>query len=554
MKIILLIIFFIPVFVNANELTKNPQIANRIEHNKQILCVDKLKCKSPLLPKFYANRKYSLAWIKNGELTSSGTDLVAAIENSYMDGLDPRIYHIRQINKMVAKLQNGDGANNPDLVANLDLTLTDGLLLYINNLVYGWQDSKKLYPDWPIAQKKIDLLSAADKMASSGKINEVLQDISPKYPGYQKLREKLADYYSVAANDNGWDSIPSGDVLQNGANGGRVKMLQDRLYISGELSSIDHPGVFDNDVEKAVTLYQENNGIDDDGTVGPQTLRSLNVSVTNRIRQIELNMDRMRFLPDSYPARYAVVNVPDYSLETFEDGKQKLLSPVVVGKPTKKTCILNSQITTVEINPFWNVPYGIASKELLPEIKSNPKYLADNNIKVFQVSNGKSSEIDPKTINWKKVESGNFNFRFRQNPGDDNALGKLKFMFQNNCSIYLHDSPFPELFDETQRGFSHGCVRVGKPTDFANFLLAPNKGWSEKSLDTEITSGKQKFVKIAKPLQLYIIYITAWYDPDVDFVQFRDDIYNFDKLSLYPVYISPKNVKQVQPASSPVTN
>lgn len=535
------------IISNAEEFTKNKQVANRFQlaKDKPVFCADKTKCKSPLLAKFYADHNYSLVWIKDGALTSAGSDVVAALESSTMDGLDPRIYHIKQILRMVAGLQNADLVSNADTIANLDLTLTDGLLLYLNNLVYGWQDGKKLYPQWPIAQKKIDLLEAASKMAANGNVDKIIQDISPKYPGYSKLREKLADYYQVAAVDGGWQTIPDDDNLQIGSKGAAVKLLQDRLYISGELASIDHPGEFDGVLEKAVIQYQQNNGIDDDGTVGPQTFRSLNVSVTNRIRQIELNMDRMRFLPDNYPSRYVLVNVPDYSLEAFEDGKLKLFSPVVVGRANKKTCILNSQISTIEMNPFWNVPYSIASKETLPAIKADPKFLADNNIKVFKVNNGQYKEIDPNTINWKKIESGNLNFRFRQNPGDDNAMGKLKFMFQNNCGIYLHDSPFPELFDETQRGFSHGCIRVGKPSEFANYLLSQNKDWSENAFNTELATGKEKFVKIVKPVELNIIYITAWYDPEVDFIQFRDDIYNYDKLSLYPVYLPKKVVKQV---------
>lgn len=544
--VLVLILFGMSVTLYAEKFVTNKQLASRIQsaRNKPIMCSDRVKCKSALLAEFYARRKYSLAWIKDDSLTSSGSAVVSALRNSSMDGLDPRVYHIRQIERMLAKLQDSDTVVSDNLIISLDMMLTDGLLLYINNLVYGWQDGKKLYPQWPIAHKKIDLVDAADKMSITGDVDKILQDISPKYPQYLKLREKLADYYQVASVDGGWDTIPDGDTLQRGSKGDRVKLLQNRLYISGELASINHPGEFDSDLEKAVILYQENNGIDDDGIVGPETLRSLNVSVINRIRQIELNMDRMRFLPDNYPSRYVIVNIPDYSLQTFDDGKLKLLSPVVVGQPNKQTCILNSQIGTIEINPFWNVPSSIASKEILPVVKNNPKYFASNDIKVFKVTEGQYNEIDPGTIDWKKIESGKLNFRFRQNPGDINAMGKLKFMFPNACGIYLHDSPDPELFDETQRGFSHGCIRVGKPKDFAGFLLSQNDGWKEKKFSKELNSGKQQFVSIDKPVQLYIIYLTAWYDADEDFVQFRDDIYNLDKLSLYPVYLSKKVVKK----------
>lgn len=537
------------VFANAEKFVTNKQVINRIKYAKdgQVMCTEKLVCKSKLLAKFYARRKNSLAWVRGGVLTPSGNALVEAIANANMDGLDPRVYHIKQIEKMVAALKQDGEIADFDAIANLDLTLTDGLLLYINNLVNGWQDGKTLYPEWPIAQKKIDLLAVASKIVISDDINQELQDISPKYPDYLQLREKLADYYKIAANNPDWETIEGGgELLQHGSKGDRVISLQKRLYVSGELSSLDHLGKFDANVESAVMLYQANNGIDSDGMVGPQTLRSLNVSVEDRIRQIELNMDRMRFLPDEYPTRYAVVNIPDYSLRTFDDGKLTLLSPVVVGKPDKQTCVLNSQISMIEVNPFWNVPSSIASKETLPAIKADPAFLKNNDIKVFTVTKGKYSEVDPKKINWNKVESGHLNFRFRQNPGEDNAMGKLKFMFQNKCGIYLHDSPFPELFDETQRGFSHGCIRVGMPTEFAGFLLSSNKEWNNQSLDNELTKGEHKFVKLNKPMQLYIIYLTAWYNADEDFIQFRDDIYSFDKLSLYPLYLPKKKADETQ--------
>lgn len=546
-------LFLALVFAHAEEFVTNKQIANRIGSvkGKQIMCAQRLACKSPLLAQFYTNRKNALAWVRGGVLTSSGTALIEAIENANLDGLDPRVYHLKQIQKMATELKENDSSVDFDAIANLDLTLTDGILLYMNNLVYGWQNPKVLYPQWPLAQKKVDLLAAAGKMVTDDDINKTLQEISPKYPEYIKLREKLADYFKVAVEDDGWETIDDGETLQEGAKGDRVKILQKRLYISGELSDLKNSGEFDSNLTKAVTLYQENNGIDDDGVVGSQTLRSLNVPVGKRIQQIELNMDRMRFLPDSYPDRYAIVDIPDYSLTVIEGGKLKLFSPVVVGKPNKQTCVLNSQISDIEINPFWNVPSSIASKETLPAVQADPKFLANNDIKVFKLKDGKYSEIDPDKVDWKKIKSSNLNYRFRQNPGDDNAMGKLKFKFLNRCGIYLHDSPFPELFDETQRGFSHGCVRVGMPVDFATFLLSPNKGWSKDAFDAQLALGKQNSVKLSKPLQLYIVYLTAWYDPEEDFVQFRDDIYNFDKLSLYPVYMTKKSVQNSEETSKP---
>lgn len=530
-------LFCVCLAANADELQANQYIVDKIQGSKSISCAPSLKCSSPFLSRFYKDRDYSTAWIKDGKLTPSGIAVVSAIENANMDGLDPRTYHVLQIDKMAALMQ--DNKIDDDLIANLDMTLSDGLLLYLNNLVNGLQNGKKLYPNWPIVKKNVNLLEIAQKITQADDVNKILIKAGPKYPGYAKLHEKLADYYAIA-RQGGWKTIPDDDILQKGDQGDRVKLLQRRLYVSGELPEVTNSGLFDDNLRKAVIKYQQNNGLNDDGVVNQKTLNSLNVSVGKRIRQIELNMDRMRFLPDDYPDRYVIVNIPGYSLEAYEGGRMILYSDVVVGQPNKKTCVLNSKINMMELNPYWNIPVSIV-KEILPDIKANPGYLADNGIKVFKVNDrGQYSEINPKSIDWKNAGSGILNLRFREDPGEENALGRYKFIFANNCGIYLHDSLAQSAFDESARGLSHGCIRISEVDDFANYLIKTNKDWDSKRLGTELDSNKHQFVKFSEPVQLYIIYLTSWYDDEEDFVQFRDDIYHYDKLSGYPLYLPHK--------------
>lgn len=539
MKKVLLVITCVWLTANADGSLGSAQIASQLKNGNPISCAPGLKCSSPLLTKFYQNRRNKLAWVKDNGLTPAGKALVTAISQANVDGLDPRRYHVKQINNLLAEL-NDNTENRSSVLTSLDITLSDGLLLYLDNLVYGLNNSKRLYPGWPSAIKQVNLIDIATDATQTNNIDQVLINAGPKYPGYSGLRGKLADYYKVA-NNGGWKNIPGGEDLKKGAIGERVSLLQQRLYISGELLGVSHQGEFDDDLEKAVIKYQQNNGLADTGVVDKDTLKSLNIPVGTRIRQIELNMDRMRFLPDAYPERYVLVNVPDYSLVAMENKKITLFSDLVVGKPNKRTCILNSTITTIEINPYWNVPVSIV-KEILPDIKANPSYLADNGIKVFKVeSNGQYVEVDPKTINWKNPDGDILSLRFREDPGEDNALGRFKFIFANNCGIYLHDSLAQSAFEASNRGLSHGCIRVAEVDDFARYLLATKEGWGRQRLEQELASGKNKFVKLAKPMPLYIIYLTAWYDRDEDFVQFRDDIYHFDKLKLYPLYLNEEN-------------
>ncbi|MCC2625638.1 MAG: hypothetical protein K0R14_1511 [Burkholderiales bacterium] len=521
------------ILARADEVSKNvltSPIAYRID-SRPIKCAPELTCTSPSLATFYQNRQHAFAWVKNGELTLPGEALVRAIRRAYIDGLDPRAYHVNQINKMVAKLNSGDIAVSLDL----ELTLTDGLFLYLNNLVYGLQNGKTLYPGWPIASKYVDLQEVAGRIAKTDDIDEILLSIAPKYPGYAMLREKLSDYYRIASK-GGWEPIPLGaESLKKGSKGKRVALLQRRLYLSGELSDDDTSGEFDKDLQQAVIKYQKDNGLTEDGVVNKQTLNSLNIPIEKRIRQIALNMDRMRFLPDDRPSRYVQVNIPSYTLEAFENGKLEVFSGVVVGKPNKRTCVLNSQIARAEINPYWNIPPSIV-KEILPDIKADPNYLAENGIKVFNVeSGGRYTNVDPRGINWE--DPSVLNLKFREDPGEDNALGRFKFIFDNKCGIYLHDSIAQAAFDETRRGLSHGCIRIAEVDDFANYLLKPN-GWDSNKVSAEVDSKKHQFVKLTTPTQLYVIYLTAWYDVDEGSMQFRDDIYHYDKLSAYPFYLS----------------
>src|SRR6185437_3738071 len=535
MRKLLLLLVMACTLVTADELQAyTTGLADRI-NAKPVRCTADLSCSSPFLSTFYQNRGNSFAWVKDGELTSSGTALVKSIRNAYMDGLDPRTYHVNQINQMISLLHTG----NQDVATNLELTLSDGLFLYLNNLVFGLQSGKGMSPNWPMTNKNVDLQMVAEKIANTTNVNEILIDVAPKYPGYAKLREKLSDYYAIA-KQGGWETIPGG-TLKKGAKGKRVELLQRRLFVSGELSEADDSGEFDADLQKAVIKYQQNNGLDDDGIVNKQTLNSLNVPVEKRIQQIELNMDRMRVLPDNYPSRYVRVNIPDYSLEAFEDGKAEVVSGVVVGKPNKKTCVLSSQIATAELNPYWNIPPSIV-REILPDIKDDPNYLADNGIKIFQVgSDNHYNRVDPGTIDWNNPDSKIFSLRFREDPVEDNALGRFKFIFPNSCGIYLHDSLAQSAFDETRRGLSHGCIRVAEVDEFANYLLKNNKGWDSNRISAEIDSKKHQFVKLSTPTQLYVIYLTSWYELD-EGIQFRDDIYHYDNLSKYPVYLQSKQI------------
>jgi murein L,D-transpeptidase YcbB/YkuD len=267
----------------------------------------------------------------------------------------------------------------------------------------------------------------------------------------------------------------------------------------------------------------------EDGKIGPETLKYLNRPVEDVIRRIELNMDRLRWLPDDIGERYVLVNIADYSLELVDDEEPLLGMRIVIGKVENRSYILSDKISYLELNPYWNIPESIAQKETLPLIKKNPEYLNRKRIQVIKGWSNSPVVVPPDKINWSTVDVRKFRYRLRQEPGRGNPLGRVKFMFPNKYDVYLHDTSEKRLFARTKRNFSHGCIRIEKPLDLAVHLLESDPGWTEKKLIREIRKEKNMAVKLPEAVPIHIVYWTSWVDHD-GVLQFRDDIYGLDKL------------------------
>ena len=265
-----------------------------------------------------------------------------------------------------------------------------------------------------------------------------------------------------------------------------MAILRQRLIISGDYTAAawDKPYVFDRDLESAVRKFQKRHGLKDDGRVGKSTLKDMNVPVESRIRQIALNMDRLRWLSDDMGRNYIFVNIADFSLEVMENEKPVMAMRIIAGKDEQRSCILSAKMTYLELNPFWRVPDSIAAKEILPQIKREPGYLEQKNIKVFKDWKDNAKEMDPRLISWPRIKASNLGYKFRQEPGPLNPLGRIKFIFPIECEIYLHDTPARHLFGRTRRDLSHGCIRVEKPVELAD--LSPEE---QGNMDTKEDIG-----------------------------------------------------------------
>jgi murein L,D-transpeptidase YcbB/YkuD len=489
------------------------------------MCTDNLKCKNGAqLSQFYKKNNYTPVWFQDGKLSSSALDLIKTLRTAYNDGLNPNNYHIKQINSLITQFQDSDSDQNK-VIASLDLTLSDAFLIYINNLYYGMLDVKKVYPDWNVIKKPIDSIKQLELATSDAKTT--IDDLAPSYPGYAKLKEKLIEYQKVYAS-GGWGEVPDDIQMTLGDKGDNVKALRHRLFVSGELSN-EGKNKFDDDLQKAVMQFQVNNGLYDDGIVESDTLTALNIPVKTRIRQIELNMDKMRLLPMDLKEDYIFVNLPGYYLKVVHEGSAVLTMDIAVGGSEHPSCVLNSKIDHLVLNPYWNIPAQIAESEIWASILKDPDYLTKKHVQVLKKENGEYKVINPEGFNWAKMTPRQFNsYRYRQSPGEQNALGKVKFIFPNSCGIYLHDSNERDLFDIYQRDFSHGCIRVSQPLNLTTYVLNSQKQWSAKKVNDMFQNDVNKTVPLVKPFNVYITYLTSWVSDD-DWVQFRSDIYRLDK-------------------------
>lgn len=524
--------------VNPSSIIKSHLLAGKS------VCSDKLRCSSPLTAQFYKKNNYHAIWIKDGKPSDNAIKMADIITHAYQDGLDPRNYHNTEINKLLAKIKNtsDDSEQLPKILANFDTTLTDAFFLYVNNLHYGVLSPNKVFQYWTITPKAINMSSVLQNAAQGDGVESAIQAITPQYQGYAKLKTKMNEYQQVAINTGGWEPIPDGDPMQLGDKNQRVYLLQQRLIMSGELSEIDKKGKFTEDVEKAVITYQQNNGLYDDGIVDDDTLASLNIPITKKIQQMEMNLDKMRWLPNNLGNQYIMVNLPDYSLKAVKDNQVQLSMDVAVGGSEHPSCVLTSKINTVVLNPYWNLPTSIAGAELWPKLKTDKNFLAKKHYDVLQAdASGNFTVVpNPEAINWKNMSEKEFNrYRFRQDPGKDNSLGKVKFLFPNPCQIYLHDTNESEVFDVYKRDFSHGCIRVGEPRKLSYYILTQQDGWSKRRINSFYKDGKSQSVGLSTPINLYLTYFTSWVSDD-DWTQFRPDIYKLDKLAKYKVYLPEK--------------
>ena len=388
--------------------------------------------------------------------------------------------------------------------------------------------------EWVLHRPQADAIAMVEKAALGEDLAHELQEATPKQYHYRELQKEVAKYREIKA-DGGWPTVSLIRTLKPGKRAEAVLTLRERLIVTRDYvpcSESDEGSVYDTCLEDAVKHFQLRNGLNDDGEVGPITLAVLNKTVEERIETMLLNLDRIKWLNVPHSKRHIIINIPDFMLYFEEDGKLIQTIRTIVGTPKNPTPIFSNTVRTIVLNPQWNVPKSIIQNEMIPKLLRNPNAMSKQRIEVFNGWGKDAVKVNPASINWSKYRySKHMPYRFAQTSGTHNALGKVKFLFPNKFSVYMHDTPTKHLFVKDKRAFSHGCIRLQKPRELLETFSTFNDNVDfEKS--QEILKGKKKaYLALQNRVPVDVIYLTSWVDYDGK-LQFRNDIYHYDEMQL----------------------
>lgn len=476
------------------------------------------------LADFYGQRGYRMAWSVDGRPGILVHQWLALVAASAKDGLNPDDYHYNAVQKWLSS--SASHGQRGDLV-DLDLLLSDGYLRLADHLSHGKLSPDTLQPR-PLpdpVDKSLPVLLA--QAMETHHLDATLQALAPATSGYAGL--KAARQRMAALSLAPWPPIPDGPALRVGVADARVALVRHRLVALGDLPSTggDSAIEYDASLAAAVAGFQRRHGLLPDGILGRATRAALNVSPKSRVRQIDANLERWRWLPRGGEPESVMINIAGFDLKLINAGKTLLEKRVVVGRDYRRTPVMSGQIRYLVINPTWTVPRKLVVEDKLAEIQQDPNYLKKMGFTLYAVNGGEHRVVDPSAIDWAHVPIDPFPYRLVQRPGPLNALGQIKFVFPNPYDVYLHDTPSRELFRQSRRSFSSGCIRLEDPLELAHLLLRDASDATRQRLASLLQSGETGTVMLPKPVPIHIEYWTAWVDAAGN-LQFRDDLYHRD--------------------------
>jgi murein L,D-transpeptidase YcbB/YkuD len=474
-----------------------------------------------ILSELYQRREYRPIWLDPAWVEQ----LLAAVQETYAQGLDPREYHVEEIRALQEEILSGLFPDTA-LTASLDILLTDALILLAHDLNCGKEEPVSHHPQWNLDRKVAgsDPVAFMEDALEGPSIAQVARSWRIEHPYYGRLKDALARYRAFRAS-GGWEGIPAGPSLRLGMKDPRVASLRRRLAVTDPVGEEPaDPEVFDEALERSVMQFQRRHGLKQDGVAGAGTLKAMNVSLEDRIDQIRVNLERARWVLRGVEETFVLVDIAGFRVFYSKDGRIVFSCRAQVGTPYRDTPVFRSEITHVEINPPWVVPPTIFEQDVLPAVQKDRRYLRKKGLTILD---SRGRPVSPDGIDWSRYPGRQFPYTLRQDPGPKNALGRIKIMFPNEYFVYLHDTPYKELFSQEERTFSSGCIRLEKPFELAELLLDNPARWNMEALMRAVREKRTRTVYLPRPVPILLLYWTVEVD-EVGTVYFKRDPYSRD--------------------------
>lgn len=526
----LLFLAVTPAAANAQEPVSASNIST-LEKNKTESERKSVKFQAQI-DTFYLTRDGNPLWInEQKQLSEQGRALANMLQLSWQNGLNPAQYNNTEIQKILNATDNGTRMDS-DMAIHLEVLLTSGYVGYIRDLSGMRINPGELFlraKDWRQQIAPQDALSYLTENASD--IESFLKAQEPQTRTYQALKSELIRLVSDGEiNKPHRPKINLAKTLYPGNVSEEVPVLREMFHLLLTPDRISDKYTYDNQIVTAVKNFQMQNGLEPDGIIGEQTRYALNHTNQEKIEQIIVNMERLRWVEDIKPNRFIVVNIPSASLWAIEDGVVVHEMPVVVGRKKRETLSFVTYIHGVRLNPNWTVPPTIKEEDIWPQLKQDATYLNSKGMELFDGYAKDAQTLDPTAIDWHAVTEADLHgLRMVQTPGAHNPLGRVRILMPNEYNIYLHDTPERNLFSRTDRALSSGCIRMKNPEDIARYILKTRNGWNEMDMRKILETGKTTDIYISDRIAVYILYYTIWHGVNGQIVYGRD-IYDYDAL------------------------
>ncbi|PZX61108.1 murein L,D-transpeptidase YcbB/YkuD [Algoriphagus ratkowskyi] len=493
---------------------------------------------------FYADREYMEVWHFNGSLSKTGKEMLAQIENSKFDGLQPEDYNLAKIYEFSSN-QEKENKKFRNLSAEekvtLELLLSDSFFSLAHDLEKGKVNPSNLDANWKFEEKETDVnyTNLLENVANGSSVEKAFASLYPSSDLYAHGRDAIKELYRIQENDTlTWEFAAVEGAIKVGEKHSAIPALRKRLIFWDVLKPYDteDPLLFDSTMFTGLQNYQASNGMNPDGVIGALVAESLNNSPQNLIDIASINMERLRWMPAiDWDQEMVLVNVANYQLDYMQKSDTAFSAKVIVGKEYNESPAFTAPMSYIVFSPYWNIPESITNEEIIPSIKKNSNYLSQKNMEVV---NGSGEVVKASNVNLSKDQG----YRVRQKPGGDNSLGLVKFMFPNEYNIYIHDTPARSLFEKETRALSHGCIRIQNPDQFAKILL-DNSDWDDEKIQDAMHQDKEEVVKLDRDIPVMILYMTFWADKNGK-ANFRSDVYNRDAALLKALRINKSGLDQ----------